>query len=71
MKRNERIARIIGIGIGLTSLLTGCSLSPKETVARNTTEFNLVAEKTGNEMLLLNIVRASHAGPCTSRRSSS
>jgi hypothetical protein len=35
----------------------------KDDIARSTTEFNLVAEKAGNEMLLLNIVRASKRRP--------
>jgi hypothetical protein len=35
----------------------------KEGISRSATEYNLVAEKAGNEMLLLNIVRASKRRP--------
>jgi len=50
-------------GIILAGLLSGCAIPTKEDIARSTTEFNLVAEKAGNEMLLLNIVRASKRRP--------
>jgi hypothetical protein len=50
-------------GVVLAGFLTGCTIPAKEDVARSTTEFNLVAEKAGNEMLLLNIIRASKRRP--------
>ena len=38
-------------GISLAGLLIGCAIPTKEDIARSTTEFNLVAEKLGNETL--------------------
>ena len=63
MKLYLRITLIVMSGVSLASLFTGCAIPMKEDIARSTTEFNLVAEKAGNEMLLLNIVRASKRRP--------
>ncbi|NQT02208.1 MAG: hypothetical protein HQ580_09305, partial [Planctomycetes bacterium] len=63
MKLNIHITLTVLSGLSLASLLTGCAIPTKEDIARSTTEFNLVAEKAGNEMLLLNIVRASKRRP--------
>jgi hypothetical protein len=63
MKPNLHITLIGLSAVSLAGLVTGCALSPKETIARSTTEYNLIAEKTGNEMLLLNVVRASKRRP--------
>jgi len=64
MKRNLCFTLIILSGVSLAGLLTGCyPLAPKENMIKRTTEYNLVAERTGNEMLLLNIVRASQRRP--------
>jgi hypothetical protein len=54
---------IVMYGIVLAGFLAGCTIPTREDVARSTTEFNLVAEKAGNEMLLLNIIRASKRRP--------
>ncbi len=63
MKRNLHITLKVLSGIILTGLLAGCPMPTREDIARNTTEFNLVVENAGNEMLLLNIVRASKRRP--------
>jgi len=63
MKLVLHITLTVLSGLSLASLLTGCAIPTKEDIARSTTEFNLVAEKAGNEMLLLNIVRASKRRP--------
>ena len=63
MKLNIQITLIVMSGVSLAGMLSGCTIHTKEDVARSTTEFNLVAEKAGNEMLLLNIIRASKRRP--------
>ena len=63
MKQNRHITLTELSGVILACLLAGCPMPTKEGIARNTTEYNLVAEKAGNEMLLLNIVRASKRRP--------
>jgi len=63
MKLYLRITLTVMSGVSLAGLLTGCAMPTKEDIARSTTEFNLVAEKAGNEMLLLNIIRASKRRP--------
>jgi hypothetical protein len=50
------------LGAGLTGLLAGCSV-PRRNIAITTTQFNEVVEEAQNEMLLLNIVRASKRHP--------
>jgi len=59
MKLNRQIA----LWILCTAGLAGCAISPRENIARSTIEYNLIAEKAGNEMLLLNVVRASKRRP--------
>jgi hypothetical protein len=63
MKQNLHITLTVMSGIILAGLLAGCPMPTKEGIARNSTEYNLIAEKAGNEMLLLNIVRASKRRP--------
>jgi hypothetical protein len=63
MKQNLQITLIVFYGIILSGSLAGCSVPRNKDIAKNTTEFNLVAEEAGNEMLLLNIVRASKRRP--------
>lgn len=63
MKLDLRIGLTVLSGIGMALLATGCAILPKNNMARSTTEYNLVAERAGNEMLLLNIVRASKRRP--------
>jgi hypothetical protein len=63
MKMDRKITLRVLFEVSLAGLLTGCTISPKENMARSTTEYNLVVEKTQNEMLLLNIVRASKRRP--------
>src|SRR6185369_9120659 len=47
----------------LAMTLAGCAMLPKERIASSTTDYNLVVEKVQNEMLLLNVVRASKRRP--------
>lgn len=63
MRLNMHIIPAVLFGTILAGLLSGCTIHTKENVARSATEFNLVAEKAGNEMLLLNIIRASKRQP--------
>lgn len=50
-------------GVSLIGLLTGCATIPKDHIAGQATDYNLIVEKAQNEMLLLNIVRASKRRP--------
>ncbi len=64
MKLNRSIALTVLSGISLAGLLAGCyPLAPKDNMIKRTTEYNLVAEETGNQMLFLNIIRASKRRP--------
>ncbi len=64
MKLNRSIALTVLSGASLVGLLAGCyPLVPKENMIQRTTEYNMVAEATGNRMLLLNIIRASQRRP--------
>lgn len=47
----------------LAGSLAGCATLPKERISSSTTDYNLVVEKVQNEMLLLNVVRASKRRP--------
>jgi hypothetical protein len=49
--------------ITFIALMAGCAAITKENIATGTTAYNLAAEKVQNEMLLLNIVRASKRRP--------
>jgi hypothetical protein len=51
------------LGMTLAGVLAGCAMLPKERMASSSTDYNLVVEKVQNEMLLLNIVRASKRRP--------
>lgn len=44
-------------------LLAGCAKLPKESIAINAIDYNLAVEKAHNEILLLNIIRASQRRP--------
>lgn len=63
MKRNWRIILMVCTAIGLVGSLSGCATFQKERLANSSTDYNLVVEKVQNEMLLLNIVRASKRRP--------
>lgn len=63
MKINRKIILTICCGVILASLLTGCAMLPKNKIAKSATNYNLVVERAENEMLLLNIVRASKRHP--------
>jgi hypothetical protein len=47
----------------LVGVVTGCAAIPKGQIAGGSTDYNLAVEKAQNEMLLLNIVRASKRHP--------
>jgi hypothetical protein len=51
------------LAMTLAGVLAGCAMLPKERIASSTTDYNLVVEKVQNEMLLLNVVRASKRRP--------
>lgn len=51
------------LGFCSLSLLSGCVMLSKGTIADGSTDYNKVVEKAQNEMLLLNIVRASKRSP--------
>jgi hypothetical protein len=51
------------LAISLVGFWAGCAMLPKEKLASSTTDYNLVVEKVQNEMLLLNVVRASKRRP--------
>src|SRR6185369_7960080 len=63
MKIIRQILWKVCLAIGLAGFLAGCSMLPKEKISSSTTDYNLVVEKVQNEMLLLNIVRASKRRP--------
>jgi len=63
MKINLKMTLKVFFMAGITSLLIGCAMLPKEKMASHSTEYNLVVEKVRNEMLLLNILRASKRHP--------
>lgn len=62
-KLNWQIVVRACAALSLMCLLTSCAMLPKEKIANSTTDYNLVVEKAQNEMLLLNIVRASKRHP--------
>lgn len=51
------------LGISLITYLSGCAMLPKEQLATATMDYNLLVEKAENEMILLNIIRASKWHP--------
>lgn len=63
MKLNRKIILILCCVVSIVGLLTGCAMLPKNKIAKSATNYNLVVERVGNEMLLLNIVRASKRHP--------
>src|SRR6185369_3252195 len=63
MKIIRQILWKVCLAIGLAGFLSGCALLPKERISSSTTDYNLVVEKVQNEVLLLNIVRASKRRP--------
>lgn len=63
MKTTGRLLRNSLLAMCLAGLATGCAMLPREKMASTTTDYNLVVEKVQNEMLLLNVVRASKRRP--------
>jgi hypothetical protein len=62
MKIDRQIILRVFIGLNVAGLLNGCTMM-RDNMAKTTTDYNLVVEKAQNEMLLLNIVRASKRRP--------
>lgn len=58
----EDILRIF-FGISLLVLLSACAALQREQLAVTTMDYNLLVEKAENEMLLLNVIRASKRRP--------
>ena len=50
-------------GISLFVLPTGCAVFPKDKMIGSSTDYNVVVEKAQNDMILINIVRASKRYP--------
>src|SRR6185369_6145969 len=63
MKITRQVMWKICLVISLAGFLAGCAMLPKERLSSSTTDYNLVVEKVQNEMLLLNVVRASKRRP--------
>lgn len=63
MKTNGRFLLMLWLVMCFAGLAAGCAMLPKERISSSTTDYNLVVEKVQNEMLLLNIVRASKRHP--------
>lgn len=63
MNINKCIIRRIGISLIFLISLTGCATLQKADMVQTMTNFNAVVEKAQNEMLLLNIIRASERRP--------
>ena len=63
MKIPKQLVWKVCLAIALGGSLAGCAMLPKERIASTTTDYNLVVERVQNEMLLLNIVRASKRRP--------
>jgi hypothetical protein len=62
MKIDRQIILRVFLGLNVAGLLNGCTML-RDNMAKTTTDYNLVVEKAHNEMLLLNIVRASKRRP--------
>jgi hypothetical protein len=62
MKICQQIVLRVFLGLNVAGLLNGCTMM-RDNMAKTTTDYNLVVEKAQNEMLLLNIVRASKRRP--------
>jgi hypothetical protein len=62
MRTNRQVLLTACLGAGLSGWLAGCEV-PRTNIATTTAQFNAVVEKAQNEMLLLNIVRASKRHP--------
>jgi hypothetical protein len=63
MKMHWKAMTTVCCVVCLAGLLTGCATIPKEQIAGGATDYNLIVEKSQNEMLLLNIIRASKRRP--------
>ena len=63
MTKIGRIILLVVIGGGLILTLASCAWITKDQVAATTTDYNLAVEKAQNEILLLNIIRASKRRP--------
>ncbi len=62
MSRQRVFLRVVLV-LSMIGLITGCASIPRSQIAGGATEFNLAVEKAQNEMLFLNIVRASKRRP--------
>ncbi len=64
MKTKLQIILRLCLGLSLAGFLAGCAaMTPREISAVDPVDYNTVLEKAQNEMLLLNIVRASKRSP--------
>lgn len=63
MKASNRVLLKVCIMLFFLSLFMGCAILPKNQMAHSTAEFNVVVEKAQNQMLLLNVLRASKRYP--------
>lgn len=63
MKAHWNAIMALFFTVNLLGLLTSCAAIHNEQVATSATDYNLVVEKAQNEMLLLNIIRASKRHP--------
>jgi hypothetical protein len=63
MKRCRELLWNGCLAMVLAAICSGCAMLPRERISSSTTDYNLVVEKVQNEMLLLNIVRASKRRP--------
>ncbi len=60
IKQRAQASLIMLVFIGLAA---GCAVLPKERIASNAIDYNLTVEKVHNQILLLNIIRASKRRP--------
>src|SRR5512147_3101575 len=56
-------AVIVLCSMGFFVLSTGCAVFPKDKMIGSSTDYNVVIEKAQNDMILMNIVRASKRYP--------
>ncbi len=63
MKTTRRVIGNLCVLAILLCLVVGCAMIPKDRMASTTADFNVVVERAQNQMLLLNIVRASKRYP--------
>ena len=63
MKTAHRVMGNLCVLAVFICLVAGCAMVPKDRMASTTADFNVVVERAQNQMLLLNIVRASKRYP--------